>query len=316
MKIIDCHQHLGPGPDAAEQLRDASLAAGIVRCVIFPAPAYYGVPDNAAHLAAAERFPDFFIPFYYCRLGEESGAAVRDAARAGFRGLKLICPLADYDDRSFFTVYEAAEELGMVCLFHLGIVARPQGIVVRDGFSRRMRPIYLDTVARCFPSLKIIGAHGGNPWLDEMAMAVRWNDNLFTDWSGSVLFHRPPGFMRELYWWDRADAFFKGGGLGPFDKVVFGADVGPEKVAGAVDAYRRHMAAMNLSAADCAKIWYGNAARLLGLDPGHVSDQPGDGKTGAGSAPGSAAGASGSRNRARTRINNTHKAAHRQKNIR
>lgn len=265
MKIIDCHQHLDAQPDYAEKLRDASLAEGIVKCVIFPAPSCYRVSGNDAHLAAAEKYPDFFIPFYYCRLGEESADAVRAAARAGFRGLKLICPTADYDDRSFFPVYEAAEELGLVCLFHLGIVARPQGIVVREGYSRRMRPIYLDTVARCFPGLKIIGAHGGNPWLDEMAMAVRWNDNLFTDWSGSLLFHRPPGFLRDLYWWDRADAFFKGGGLGPFDKVVYGSDVAPEKIAGAVDAYRRHMAGMSLTTADCAKIWNGNAAKLLGI---------------------------------------------------
>ena len=263
--IIDCHQHLKNEPDAAAKMRDAGLAAGIMRMVVFSAPAYYGIADNAAHLKAAETYPDYFIPFYYFRLGEEPSGAVRDAARAGFKGLKLICPLADYDDRSYFPVFEEAEALGMVCMFHLGIVGRPQGAVVRDGFSRRMRPIYLDTLARCFPKLTIIGAHGGNPWLDEMAMAVRWNDNLYTDWSGSLLQHRPPGYLRDLYWWDRADSFYKGKGMGPFDKVVFGSDVDPGKVAEVVSDYRRHIAAMELATADAEKIWHGNAAHLLGI---------------------------------------------------
>ena len=263
--LIDCHQHLAPTPDAAARMRDAELAAGIARCVIFSAPAYYGIADNAAHLRAAEQFPDFFIPFYYFRLGEEAPTAVRDAARAGFRGLKFICPTADYDDPSYFPVYEQAEALRLPCLFHLGIVARPQHVVVREGYSKRMRPICLDTVARCFPDLTLIGAHSGNPWLDEMAMAVRWNPNLFTDLSGSILTHRPPGYLRQVYWWDQADSFYKGGGRGPWDKVLFGTDTDPEKVAGVVADYRRHFAGMDLAPAEQAKVYSGNIARLLGL---------------------------------------------------
>jgi predicted TIM-barrel fold metal-dependent hydrolase len=263
--IIDIHQHLGSEPDFAERLRDASLAAGIGKSVIFGAPEYYGIPDNATHLRAAERYPDFYISFYYFRLGEENASILPGVARQGYRGLKFICPTVDYDDSALFPVYEQAEALGLVCLFHLGIVARPKGLVVREGYSKRMRPIHLDTIARCFPGLKLIGAHAGNPWLDEMAMAVRWNENLFTDWSGSVLKQRKPGFMNELYWWGSADPFFKGGGAGPFDKVVFGSDDGPAKVAAAVEDYRRHFAGMNLSPEDQEKIWSGNAARLLGL---------------------------------------------------
>lgn len=263
--IIDCHQHLEAKPDYAERLREASLAAGVVRTVIFSAPDYYGMQDNRAHLKAAERYPDFYIPFYYFRLGEEQPAILKEVVRDGFRGLKFICPTADYDDAAFLPVYAQAEELALVCLFHLGIVARPQGVVVREGFSRRMRPIMLDTIARCCPGLKLIGAHSGNPWLDEMAMAVRWNDNLYADLSGSMLKHRRPGYLNELYWWDQADPFFKGGGAGPYDKIVFGSDDAPAKVAVAVQDHQRHFDGINLPREKREKVWHRNAASLLGL---------------------------------------------------
>ena len=138
--IIDIHQHLGSEPDYADRLRDASLAAGIGRSVIFGAPEYYGIASNAAHLAAAERYPDFYIPFYYFRLGEESASVLPGVARQGYRGLKLICPTVDYDDAALFPAYAQAESLGLPCLFHLGIVARPKGVAVREGYSKRMRP--------------------------------------------------------------------------------------------------------------------------------------------------------------------------------
>lgn len=50
-----------------------------------------------------------------------------------------------------------------------------------------MRPIYLDTIARAFPDLKIIGAHLGNPWYQEAAEVARWNPNVFFDLTGSTL---------------------------------------------------------------------------------------------------------------------------------
>ena len=98
-----------------------------------------------------------------------------------------------------------------------------------------------------------------------MAMAVRWNDNLFTDLSGSILQHRKPGFLSELYWWEAADGFYKGGALGPFDKIVFGSDTGPDKIAAVVRDYERHFDGIGLSPDNRRKIWWDNAAAILGL---------------------------------------------------
>jgi len=174
--------------------------------------------------------------------------------------------MVNYDDELVFPVYQKAEELGLVCLFHTGVVARPKDVVVRQGFSKRMQPIFLYTIARCFPGLKIIGAHCGNPWLDEMAMCVRWNENLYADLSGSMLKHRQPGYLRDLFWWEFANPTFKGGGLGPFDKVVFGSDDAPESVAEAIKNYWDHFDAINLSEESREKVWHPNTEKLLGLD--------------------------------------------------
>jgi hypothetical protein len=47
--------------------------------------------------------------------------------------------------------------------------------------------MYLDTLAREFPDLTLVGAHLGNPWYDEAAEAARWNPNLYFDMTGSTL---------------------------------------------------------------------------------------------------------------------------------
>ncbi len=60
-----------------------------------------------------------------------------------------------------------------MCLFHLGIVTRTAEDRRFDADNERHRPIYLDTIARAFPGLTIIGAHLGNPWREEAAMPCR-----------------------------------------------------------------------------------------------------------------------------------------------
>ncbi len=83
---------------------------------------------------------------------------------AGFRGLgELSGTLKNYDDRSYWPIYERAEKYGMILLFHTGILARPTPEIPSDISVDRIRPTTLDGIARRFPKLTIIGAHLGNP---------------------------------------------------------------------------------------------------------------------------------------------------------
>ena len=52
-----------------------------------------------------------------------------------------------------------------------------------------------------------------------------------------------------------------------FDKVVFGSDENPGGIARVVENYKRHFDAIELSEANRAKVWHGNAAQFLGINP-------------------------------------------------
>ena len=186
-KIIDAHHHVRDEKHA-DRLADTCEKLGIVKVCLVAT----NVPDsdrdcNADTKAAFEKYPDLFVGFGGVNLWESDGPdQVQRLYDQGFRGLKFIIPPKPYHDESFFPIYQRAQELGMVALFHLGIVARRRSRQVRVD-NNLMRPIYLDTIARQFPELTIIGAHLGNPWYEEATMSCRWNPNLYFDLSGSTL---------------------------------------------------------------------------------------------------------------------------------
>jgi hypothetical protein len=225
-------------------------------------------------LRALRDRPDLFLGFGMFRLGQDHADVVEAFREAGFVGLKCIRPLSNYDDKAYYPVYERAEKLRMPILFHLGIVARGSRDKRLDVNCGRMRPVHLDAIARAFPKLNLIGAHFGNPWSDEAAMAARWNPNLFFDLSGSILKYRPPEFFRQLLWWGQDPTYRAPDGTGPWDKILFGSDVRIESMAEVMDDYRRLMDALKLSEDDRKKVWGGNAARIMDADDASGSSHP------------------------------------------
>ena len=148
---------------------------------------------------------------------------------AGCRGLgEITSPLKNYDDRSYWPIYERAEQYKMIMLFHTGIVNRMHPDVPSDISIERMRPTMLDTIARRFPKLTIIGAHLGNPDYAWAAEAARWNPNLYFDLSGSSLIKKQddPTFWKSIFWWSSVvSPHTPAGGPNAFEKLVFGSDV-------------------------------------------------------------------------------------------
>jgi len=262
--IIDTHIHFSEEPGYA-----AKLARECRRLKIDKACILGGVSDGdricGGIRQALKSYPDLFLGFGMFRLGRDHADAVDAFREAGFTGLKCIKPLSRYDDKAYYPVYERAEKLRMPILFHLGIVARGNRDKYLDVNCDRMRPVYLDTLARAFPKLTLIGAHLGNPWSDEAAMIARWNPNLFFDLSGSILKYRPPEYFKQLLWWGRDPTYRAPDGTGPWDKILFGTDVKIESMAGVMDDYRRLMDALEMDDKDRNKVWGGNARRLLRL---------------------------------------------------
>jgi len=76
-------------------------------------------------------------------------------------------------DRKMYPLYAKCEELGVPVSLQVGHVLEAMP-------SEMGRPIYLDQVACDFPNLKIIGAHTGWPWVEELiSVCYKWENVWF-----------------------------------------------------------------------------------------------------------------------------------------
>jgi hypothetical protein len=94
---------------------------------------------------------------------------VKEAAALGFAGLKLHPNAQEWDILSpeAFEVYEAAEELNLLCTFHSGVHAYR----IRD-----YNVLHFDEVAHHFPKLRITMEHVGGYHFFTEALAVIFNN--------------------------------------------------------------------------------------------------------------------------------------------
>ena len=264
--ILDCHVHFSDRDGFADQLAEEYSRLGVVKACALGGTWVNGKIEGKI-LDAMKQYPNLYLGFGYLRLGEDHADAVTAFKDAGFTGLKCIRPAACYDDKAYYPLYERAERLGMPILFHLGIVARGGNTRYQDTSNDRMRPVHLDTIARAFPDLQIIGAHFGNPWSDEAAMIARWNPNIVFDMSGSLLKYRPPEYLKQLLWWGGDQPQYQAPDkTQPWEKILFGSDVGIDYIEDVMNDYKRTMDAVGLDEEMQQKVWYGNAARILKLE--------------------------------------------------
>jgi hypothetical protein len=128
------------------------------------------------------------IPYLELDLTKNDTSAVDAAYDLGYWGLKFICPQRAYDDRFYEPLLTRAEELGMPCLFHTGVLGTPEEKRrVGCGMSL-MRADMLDTIANRHPELLIQGAHLGNPDAATAIRTAQYSPNLLWDTSGGIRF--------------------------------------------------------------------------------------------------------------------------------
>jgi len=266
---VDAHHHLVMEPDYLDRLVSECKRVGVDKVCLFGAGRFgadYGVAPDDDILKAGEQQPDLIVPYASLDLGPDRPERVDDIVSKGFRGIKFINPAANYDDKAFYPVYQRMEAAGLPAIFHLGIVARASRDKERDINSNRMRPIYLDTIARAFPDLTIVGAHLGNPWYEEATMSARWNPNLFFDLSGSTLQKKPASFLGDLLWWTPDTRYHDSLKRYAWEKIVFGSDVAPEEIEDVLNDYKRVMAELDVPEAVQAKVFGGTMASILGIE--------------------------------------------------
>ena len=261
-RIIDMHQHLIKD-NPADLLAETYARLGVEKALLAGVPSSQIPGDNEAVLAATKKYPKLFLALVGFDLDRMGPADLPRFHDAGFIGIKFIGPAKAYNDPSYFPVYEKAAALRMITLFHLGIVANSGPW--RGCDSNLMRPIHLDHIARKIPELTVIGAHLGNPWSEEAAMACRWNPNLFFDLSGSLLKYRSPEYLAALLWWTPTSAYKSPDRTDAWQKILFGSDVPAVRVPEVIQDYEKLMDGINMRPELREEVWYGTAARLLGL---------------------------------------------------
>jgi len=190
---------------------------------------------------------------------------------AGCVGMgEIIDPLKNFDDRSYWPIYERAEKYRMILHFHTGIVNRLTPDVPSDVSVDRMRATTLDGIARRFPRLTIIGAHMGNPDYAWAAESARWNPNLYFDLSGSSLIKKQddPTFWKSIFWWSGVvSPHTPPGTPDAYETLVFGSDA----TGGSLEEFDRELARYHQMLDACGvrksvqdMIFAGTMLRLLG----------------------------------------------------
>ena len=266
--IVDMHVHLFRQTRYEHHLARAAREVGIGKMALMGGPEQYDYASNDQVLAAAQRHPDLFIPFAYFRLGRDYPGVIDQFRDRGFHGVEFMLPQKDYDDKEFYMVYARAGQLGMPALFQLGLVPNSGRDHVLNVCCGRMRPICLDTIARAFPELAIIGTRLGNPWFEEACEVARCNTNVYLDLSGTVLKQKSPEFLRGLLWWDATGGSYDRAPrtVRPWKKILFGSDVRYRRLGDALGDYTRLMQALDFDEGTRQDILAMNAIRALGLD--------------------------------------------------
>jgi predicted TIM-barrel fold metal-dependent hydrolase len=103
------------------------------------------------------------------------------------------------NDRKYYGIWEVLQAGSKPVMFHVGFTVLGantdggKGIALDHG-----RPIHLDTLARDFPRMKIVAAHPGWPWQEELLGVVTHKKNVSVDTSGYLADQLPEIFQRAI----------------------------------------------------------------------------------------------------------------------
>jgi uncharacterized protein len=115
-------------------------------------------------------------------------------------------------DKKFYAIWDVLQAGGKPVMFHVGFTVLGANTDGGSGIALDYgRPIHLDTLARDFPRMKIIAAHPGWPWQEELIGVLTHKKNVFGDTSGYLAEQLPEIFLKAI-----------GGRLQ--DKALFGTD--------------------------------------------------------------------------------------------
>jgi predicted TIM-barrel fold metal-dependent hydrolase len=153
------------------------------------------------------------------------------------------------DDRRYYPLFEEIAELDVPVMIDVGMTGMGAGMPGGMGAKlRHAHPSSIDALAADFPSLTIIMAHPGYPWIDETTAGALHKGNVFWEMSGWAPKYLPPSLIRDMR-----------GRLQ--DKMMFGSDYPSIPY----DRLFKEWNELGLPDAFLEKFYHGNAERILGL---------------------------------------------------
>ncbi len=275
--IIDCHVHLITATGYIDRLVQEMDKLGIEKVCLLAGQnniKFWGsrMASNEQLIEAYKAYPERIVPFGFVELGADPPTIIETLYGRGCRGLKVTRPRYNYNDDHLLDYYRRACAYNMPILLHTGTVLRTDADEYYDIDSSRMKPIYLDRIARKFPRLRLIGAHLGNPWYEEAAMTLFWNPNVYFDLSGSILKRKNAAWFNETLWWNQErmgklaqseTTHYQTAPAYPFDRICFGSDVPIEEMEQVLGEYQRLFDELHLPEAIRQKVLGQNMAEIL-----------------------------------------------------
>jgi len=200
----------------------------------------------------SERFPGVLMGFGSVDPhSERAPDELKRCGDLGLKGLKFHPTMQQFhpDDERFYPLWERAQELGLVCLFHTGTCGIGAGTPGAGGTKiRYSHPGFLDSVGADFPQLTLIAAHFGWPWFQECLAYALHKSNVYIELSGWAPKYLPAEVRREI-------------GKRLNGQTLFGSDYPFISL----DRWFEEFEALDLSVEARRRILVGNAAQLLGL---------------------------------------------------
>ncbi len=178
----------------------------------------------------------------------EARRCVRDLRMIGFH-FHPIMQHFSVDDQRYYPLFEELASLGAAVMIDVGMTGMGAGTPGGMGAkTRHAHPAAIDALAADFPTLKIIMAHPGYPWIDETTAVALHKGNVFWEMSGWGPKYLPPSLVRDMR--SRLQ-----------DKMMFGSDYPSIPY----PRLLKDWAELGLPDAFMEKFFHGNAERVLGL---------------------------------------------------
>ena len=244
-QLIDWHTHTWKPEHMTAQARSDMKVHGVIGGEATPDDHKKSVVDGGAEkfvvinapVRAYKKIPNDFIADYVAQYpGQAVGFASvdpndptaaeefeRSVTDLGLQGLKVSPVYQGFDPWSpeAWELYYLANKYDVPVMFHMGGMYDPNGTLEWGHVLR------LDKVGRAFPDLRIIVAHFGQPNMQETAMLMRKNTNVFTDLSAR--FHRK---------WQLYNGLLVAIEYKVTDRILFGSDFPVMTTMDAVNAFK------------------------------------------------------------------------------